>query len=347
MLTGWLHVTSACNLGCSYCYVVTSPRELTQEMGESAIKGLFASARRHSMESVKIKYAGGEPMLRFNLVRNLHERARELAAAMDMSLDEVVLTNGTLVTEEHLHWARAENVDVMISLDGVGEIHDRIRRTRAGDPTFSRIVPVIDAALRLGVRLYLSTTVSTVNVEGLAEVVAFTLDRGILPHLNLVRTLNPDLMPTSSNLIRELKRALAVIRNRLPLEAPLVGGFFDLATFAPRNHPCGAGQSYVAIGPDGGLHSCQMSMGASGDSVGGSRDLLDIVQASDLAQGSLVEDLDACQACPWRYVCAGGCPLMRRAYGHFPYCDVYQAIVPELLRLEGARILALVGATER
>ena len=59
-----------------------------------------------------------------------------------------------------------------------------------------------------------------------------------------------------------------------------------------------------------------------------------------------VEQRPGCRTCMWRYWCGGGCPLQPShdsgdAVSASPYCRVYQAIFPDLLRLEGLRLVKL------
>ena len=57
-----------------------------------------------------------------------------------------------------------------------------------------------------------------------------------------------------------------------------------------------------------------------------------------------VDEKEGCRDCAWRYWCAGGCPLLAyrtagRSDAPSPYCAVYKALYPDVLRLEGLRLL--------
>ena len=61
-------------------------------------------------------------------------------------------------------------------------------------------------------------------------------------------------------------------------------------------------------------------------------------------QNPPVDEKTGCRECPWRYACAGGCPLRTHFSGgrydqRSPYCAIYQALFPAALRLEGLRML--------
>jgi len=67
------------------------------------------------------------------------------------------------------------------------------------------------------------------------------------------------------------------------------------------------------------------------------------------SQNVAVEEKEGCRSCEWRYWCAGGCSLLthrvtERSDVKSPYCNVYKTIYPELLQLEGLRLLRWQGA---
>jgi uncharacterized protein len=65
-------------------------------------------------------------------------------------------------------------------------------------------------------------------------------------------------------------------------------------------------------------------------------------------QNLSVEAKEGCRSCEWKYWCTGGCPaLTYRATGRYdvksPNCRIYKALYPEMLRLEGLRLLKLAA----
>jgi uncharacterized protein len=74
-------------------------------------------------------------------------------------------------------------------------------------------------------------------------------------------------------------------------------------------------------------------------------DPLGMIRASQIGfHNPSVDEKEGCRECVWRYWCAGGCPLLTRRVrdrsdARSPYCTVYRALYPDLLRLEGLRLL--------
>jgi len=348
-LTAWLHLTNACNLRCTYCYLHKSAESMTENIGRQAVDAVFKTASQQGFTSIKLKYAGGEPTLRFELLKALHQQARALAAQMRLGIQEVVLSNGVSLTRSMLDYLRIENICLAISLDGIGAAHDVQRPSINGHGSFTRVASTIDQAMAAGLSPHLSITVMPHNADHLPEAVAFVLDRDLSFNLNFARDCEAalhsiDPRNDQDRLIAGLKAALTIIEQRLPRRR-LIDGLIDRSTFhAPHEYPCGVGRSYVVIDQRGRVARCQMDLARPLTDVTAPDMLLDLQAQSFDFQNVPVTIKKGCADCTWRYWCAGGCPRLTfhvtgRTDTRSPYCEVYQAIYPDLLRLEGLRLL--------
>jgi uncharacterized protein len=348
-LTAWLHVTNACNLRCTYCYLHKTNSAMSEAVGRSAIESVFRSASRHQFHTVKLKYAGGEATLNFALVMKLHAYAKVLALESGLQLSEVILSNGVGLTGFMIDCMRSENVRLMISIDGIGASHDAQRMFGNGTGSFTQVSRSIDRALMGGLSPHLSITVTDHNVESLAEAVSFAIDRDLLFNINFFRENEcapsyDNLRASEAKLVSGIRRALAVIEARLPRYS-LIGALVDRSSFSgPHNHACGAGNSYLVIDEGGGVARCQMEIERTVASVFVEDPLLAVSDVHEGFQNISVSDKEGCRDCEWRYSCAGGCPLLTfKATGRndvkSPNCNIYKALYPEVLRLEGLRLL--------
>lgn len=142
-----LKMHSRCNLACDYCYVYTmsdqSWRERPRIMSPALVSVVAARiaehARAHSLESVRVIFHGGEPLLAGTDA--LADAARKIRAAVDarVRVQVMVQTNGTLVGEAALKVFESLNIRVGVSLDGEGAAHDRNRRYRNGQGSFGDV----------------------------------------------------------------------------------------------------------------------------------------------------------------------------------------------------------------
>ncbi len=251
-LTAWLHVTNACNLRCAYCYLDKTDEAMDETTGRAAVEAIFRSGVRHGFRSVKLKYAGGEATLNFRLVRVLHEYAVARANQTGLDLREVVLSNGVALSHSMLDFIRETGMRLMISLDGVGEAHDKQRAFANGRGSFALVAAGIDRALSRGVRPYLSITVTGHSADSVADAVAFALERDLLFNLNFYRDNDhsqnrKELLVEDEAMIAAARAAFAVIEDKLPQQS-LITGLVDRAGFsAPHDHACGAGHNYLVI----------------------------------------------------------------------------------------------------
>ena len=352
-LTAWLHVTNACNLRCTYCYIHKSREAMDEPTGRAAVDAVFRSALAQGFAEVELKYAGGEATLNFALVRTLHEHALALAAEHGLGLREVVLSNGLAISAENLDFLREGRITLMISLDGLGESHDAQRPLRNGRGSSAFVQRTIRRAVAAGVYPHLSITVTAQNVPSLPETVSFAIELGLRFNLNLYRDHGcvasaEKLRSDEAHLIDGLRAALATLERELP-DYRLIDGMLDRSSFqAPHATGCGVGHNYLVIDQRGGVAACQMEIENTITHID-EPDPLRVLQTADFGFRNLpAAEKEGCRDCTWQWWCAGGCSLLtKRVTGRddvkSPYCNVYKAIYPDVLRLEGLRLLKTRG----
>ncbi len=348
-LTAWLHVTDACNLACPYCYLNKSGQAMDEATGFAAVDAVFRSAIAEKFKTVKLKYAGGEATLNFPLVIKLHDYATQLAERHALSLEAVILSNGAALTAERIQEIKKRNIRVMISFDGLGERHDVQRPFVSGRGSFLAVSKSIERLIEAEHKPHLSITITSRNVDGVADVVKFALDRELTFSLNFYRENEcsasfEDLRYNEAQMIEGIFKTFRVIEDNLPPWS-ILGSVLDRGQLVEaRTRPCGVGQDYLVINHLGGIAKCHMEMEKTVTDVR-VRNPLAIVRA-DLAgaQNPSVEEKEGCRECQWRYWCTGGCPVATfKANGRYdvksPNCNIYKAIYPEALRLEALRLL--------
>lgn len=347
-LTAWLHVTNACNLDCPYCYVRKSSDRMSEEVGEAAVRRIFHTAHANQFKRVKLKYAGGEATLHFKLVQHLHLLAQQLSVQYGLELQEIVLSNGYHITDKQALWLRENQVQLMISLDGIGENHDQQRPLKGGGRTFAQIEKTVDQILiPNGLKPYICTTVTQLNAATCHEVVRWALTRELHLSLNFYR---PNIQTASrqeleleeQTIIAGLEKAYAVFEENLPTYS-FLNGLLDRVQAEAHTHTCGVQQSYVVMTHTGQLAQCQMHLEQAEPIP--ADNLLPIVK-NQFIQNLSVDHKQGCRSCEFRYRCTGGCPLETyRATGRWdvqsPHCRIYKTLWPQALRLEGLRLIKI------
>ncbi|CAG0980425.1 Anaerobic sulfatase-maturating enzyme [Anaerolineae bacterium] len=350
-LTCWLHITNACNLDCPYCYVRKSSARMREEIGLRAIERVFQTAQAHRFSRVKLKYAGGEPTLHFQLIRRVVEHAQRMSNETGIGLRQVVLSNGTRIKPEDADWFAKTGVKLMISLDGVGEMHNRLRAFKDGHESFAIIQDTVDRVLLpRQIRPDITITVTRVNAMGVADAVQWALERDLPVSLNFYRqnilsASRQELALEESAIIEGMLAAYAVFESHLPTR-PFFNGLLDRVQAEAHTYTCGVGFSYLVISHDGKLAQCQMHLDKpANDTLDGS--LLNRV-ASGVIRNFAVDEKVGCRDCAYRYRCTGSCPLETyHITGRWdvssPNCRIYQTLFPVALRLEGLRLLKQHG----
>ncbi|MFV2195482.1 radical SAM/SPASM domain-containing protein [Nocardiopsis sp. LOL_012] len=152
-----------------------------------------------------IRFTGGEPLLLRGLP-GLVRRGAESGARVS------VITNGRLLTSKARRLADAGCAEIVISLDGVGATHDRIRRNRG---LFDKCLAGIDAVTTAGMSYGVNTVVQRMGVEDLQTLADLLLSHDLPPrwwHLIPVRD-HDDLVPTAEQRSR-LRRLIPALIDR-------------------------------------------------------------------------------------------------------------------------------------
>jgi uncharacterized protein len=348
-LVAWIHTTRACNLRCAYCYLDAAPETMSAEIGTRAVDAVFRSAIKHHMSGVKLKYAGGEPTLAFPLIARLHRRAIEMAEEHALKLDGVVISNGVAISDETFAAMQSLELRLAVSLDGLGEHHDCQRPLSDGRGSFAAVSSTIDRALSLGINPDISVTVTARNLPGLPTLTQWLLERDLSFRFEFYRqraaaTPQNDLRPDEQRAIETMRTVYGIIEANLPRRS-LLTSLLDRTNLAwPHARTCGAGFNYMAIGTQGRIAKCQMDLGRTITSIHAGDPLTDLRADRARFPSPSVDEKSDCRECRWRHWCGGGCPLeSHRATGRWdvrsPYCAIYKALFPEVLRLEGLRLL--------
>jgi len=142
-----LQVTQACNLRCKYCaysggYKNRPHGELS--MSEETAKKAIDFFIDHSSEMPRVAFGfyGGEPFLNFALIKKLVPYINQKARGKKYGF--YITTNGTVMNEEIIQFIIKNKVDLMVSLDGPKEVHDRNRCFGSGRGSFDVVMKNIE-----------------------------------------------------------------------------------------------------------------------------------------------------------------------------------------------------------
>ena len=171
-----------CNLACKYCYYLeknnlyqNTPRHLmSDEMLEQFTREYIEA---QTMPQVLFTWHGGEPLMRSI---DFYKKALELQKkyAHGKQIDNVIQTNGTLLTDEWCEFFAQNHWLVGISIDGPQEYHDHYRVTPAGKPSWEKVMQGIQLLKKHRVEWNAMAVVNAYNAEHPLEFYHFFRDNG-------------------------------------------------------------------------------------------------------------------------------------------------------------------------
>ena len=316
-----LHIAHTCNLNCSYCFASQGKYHgeravMSLEVGKRALDFLIEnSGTRRNLE---VDFFGGEPLLNFEVVKELVAYARSIEKKHNKNFRFTLTTNGMLIDDDVIDFANKEMSNVVLSLDGRREIHDRFRVDYAGNGSFDRIVPkfqkLVDA--RGGKNYYMRGTFTHANPDFLEDIKVM-LDLGF-KELSMEPVVSapgdPAELTDEDNLIvMEQYEKLAELMLKKQKEGD---GFTfyhymidlkDGPCIYKRISGCGSGTEYMAVTPWGDLYPCHQFVGDDKYKLGNIYDGVTNTEAQKEFFECNVYAKPECRDCWARLYCSGGC----------------------------------------
>lgn len=350
ILSAWVHLTSRCNLSCRYCYVNNLPEELSPEVGKGIVDSVLRSAVLHNYATIKLKYAGGEPLLNFPALIENFCYAKAQCANAGIALEGKIISNGTLLRREIIQKIKSHGLSLTISLDGLQPYHDSNRPLHNGKSSFAHVKQGILLALEHGLKPGISITISNSSAAGLPELVDWLLDLDLQFTFNFYRENERsqhqrELSFDNQRILDALFKAYHLIEKRAP-DFKFWNALGDRVNLQhSHDKPCSVGKDYVVFDVHGNLAGCQMDMETTlGDYH--SPDPLAVIRESSIApKNSPVSGKLDCVNCELKFLCSGGCPVLAKQvagsyFAKSPYCEIYKEIIPVLLNLEARSLVS-------
>jgi len=333
-----LHLTDACNLRCRYCFS-TAPRRrrhhMDLETGRRAVQWLCGAAPPGAR--VTLHLFGGEPLLRWDVIRPLVEWAEDECERRDRALSLVLTTNGTLLTPEAARWLASRDAGVALSLDGPPEVHDRGRPAPGDRPSYHAATAWLDHWPGDMARVTALPVVWEQNLEvdevaehlvalGLRRI-EFQLDHrlGVTASLTTRRT---------GRLLRSISRLGRKAADWWSQGRPVRVNWFDPIVHLHARHlrqrRCRAGWEELAIDCDGSVYPCVNLAGTKYLRLGKVGDDLAVERGRGF--NPPVDRIEACARCWARHLCGGGCSYHRLGLSDpagSVVCDIYRHCAAE------------------
>ena len=316
-----LHIAHDCNLACKYCFAEEGEYHgrralMSYEVGKKALDFLVAnSGNRINLE---VDFFGGEPLMNWQVVKDLVAYGRSLEEPHNKKFRFTLTTNGVLLNDEVLEFCNKEMANVVLSIDGRKEVHDKMRPYRGGQGSYDGIVPKFQkvAESRDQMNYYVRGTFTHHNLD-------FSKDVLHLADLGFEQiSVEPVVAPPEEDyaiqeadipvLLEEYdKLAKEIIRYRkegkgfnfFHFMIDLEGG----PCVAKRLSGCGSGTEYLAVTPWGDFYPCHQFVGNEEFLMGNVDDGIVRTDIRDCFKTCNVYAKEKCKKCFAKFYCSGGC----------------------------------------
>ena len=316
-----LHIAHTCNLNCEYCFASQGKYHgeralMSLEVGKRAIDFLIENSG--SRVNLEVDFFGGEPLMNFDVVKEIVAYARSIEKKYNKNFRFTLTTNGMLVDDDVIEFTNKECHNVVLSLDGRKEIHDRLRKTVNGKGSYDIIVPKFQEFVkrREGRGYYVRGTYTHNNTD-------FTNDIFHMADLGFTElsmepvvcapddpyTLTYDDLPVlfeqyeilAKEMLKREKEGRPITFYHYMID--LTGG----PCIYKRISGCGSGTEYMAVTPWGDLYPCHQFVGDDKYKLGDIWKGVDNHEVQNEFKLCNAYARPDCKDCWARLYCSGGC----------------------------------------
>ena len=316
-----LHVAHSCNLNCSYCFAGQGKYHgesalMPLEVGKRALDFLVENSGSHT--NLEVDFFGGEPLMNWEVVKELVRYGRSLEAPHHKRFRFTLTTNGVNVDDDVIEFSNCEMQNVVMSIDGRKEVHDRFRVDYHGRGSYDTIIPKFqEFARRRGERdYYVRGTYTHANPD-------FTNDILHMADLGFTKlsmepvvcdpsdpsALTAEDLPILFAQYEKLAEAM-LARQKEGRPITFYHYMIDLnhgPCIYKRIAGCGSGTEYFAVTPQGELYPCHQFVGDAAYRMGNIWDGVTNTDMQDKFRQCNVYSRRECDDCWARLYCSGGC----------------------------------------
>ena len=316
-----LHIAHDCNLKCRYCFAEEGEYHgrralMSYEVGKKALDFLVANSG--SRVNLEVDFFGGEPLMNWQVVKDLVAYGRSLEEPNNKRFRFTLTTNGVLLSDDIIDFANREMANIVMSVDGRKEIHDKMRPLAGGQGSYDLVIPKFKkvAESRNQTNYYVRGTFTHFNKDFAADV-CHLADLGF-EQISVEPVVAPDgedyaLVPEDiPELLSEYdKLAVEMVRrhkegkgfNFFHFMIDLKGG----PCVYKRLSGCGSGTEYLAVTPWGDFYPCHQFVGQESFLMGNVDDGITNTDIREQFKACNVYSKEKCRNCFAKFYCSGGC----------------------------------------
>ena len=316
-----LHVAHSCNLNCAYCFASQGKYQgeralMSFEVAKQAMDFLVANSGNHV--NLEVDFFGGEPLMNFDVVKKTVEYARSIEKEHGKNFRFTLTTNGVDVDDEVMEFANKECHNVVMSIDGRKDVHDRFRVDYQGRGSYDQIIPKFQefAARRGDTGYYVRGTYTHHNTDFLEDI-KHMADLGFTQLSMEPVVCSPDdpcalTQEDLPVLFAQYEDLAKYMLQRQKDGKPITFYHYMIdLTHGPCIHKriagCGSGVEYFAVTPWGDLYPCHQFVGDEKYLMGNVWEGVTALETQNSFRQCNVYARPECDDCWARLYCSGGC----------------------------------------
>ncbi len=316
-----LHVAHTCNLNCEYCFASQGKYHgeralMSFEVGKRALDFLIEnSGTRRNLE---VDFFGGEPLMNWDVVKELVSYARVQEKIHNKNFRFTLTTNGMLIDDDVIDFSNREMSNVVLSLDGRKDVHDRLRVDYMGRGSYDTIVPKFQEFVkrRGGKSYYMRGTFTHKNID-------FTNDIFHMADLGFTELSMEPVVCSPEDASALTQEDLPILYEQYEILAKEMikrkkeGRPFTFYHYMldlkhgpciyKRISGCGSGTEYMAVTPTGDLYPCHQFVGDTKYLLGNIYDGVTNKEIQNEFKLCNAYARPECNDCWAKLYCSGGC----------------------------------------
>lgn len=310
--------TMGCNFDCPYCFENHKAGKMSPEVQDDVVALAERMLDVAPKKQLSVSWFGGEPLLAPDVIENLSGRLMALCEKKAAEYSAGIITNGYLLTQDIADMLDRNKVKTaQITLDGIGDAHDKTRHLAGGGATFKRITENL-RQVKLGFQVSIRHNIHAGNAGEAEELKSFV--KALATESGNRITYYPAIV--NSNAASDERGGVDLLCGS---DASDVGIRVEAKKFAHGRGIFCMAHNLLGVGIDekGNLHKCWEDVDKPEHSFGtaGRWDPKNPINTADRPDNLIsfintaLPNMDEeCSNCVWLPACAGGCPNRRLYY---------------------------------
>lgn len=316
-----LHVAHGCNMDCEYCFAGKGEYNnkaglMSLETAKAAIDFLIKNSE--GRKNLEVDLFGGEPLLNWEVCKKTVEYARSLEGKHKKKFNFTLTTNGLLIDDDVIKFSNEEMGNVVLSMDGRKDIHNRMRHIKKGGDSYEEVIEKFKKFVnaRSDKQYYMRGTYTAYNKDFAYDVIHMA-DMGfnetsiepVVCDKSEAYALNEDDLP---KLYSEYEKLALEMLERKKMGKPFNFYHYSInlnggPCIYKRVSGCGVGTEYLAVTPTGDIYPCHQFVGDDDFKLGDVYNGITEPKVTKFFENNNIYTRDKCRDCFAKLYCAGGC----------------------------------------